>query len=102
MIAREEYLSKIKSAMWDGNIKVITGLRRSGKSTLLFELFYEYLISVGVKEENIIKLELDKRKYFVFRNPIALCDMVEKYLEGRVDEKFFLFIDEVQMAKRQL
>ena len=62
MIAREDYLSKIKSAMWDGNIKVITGLRRCGKSTLLFELFYEYLISTGVKEESIIRLELDKRK----------------------------------------
>lgn len=100
MIAREEYLSRIKSAMWDGNIKVITGLRRSGKSTLLFELFYDYLISTGVKEDNIIKLELDKRKYFVFRNPIALCDMFEKTLEGRTDEKFYLFIDEVQMAKK--
>lgn len=100
MIAREEYLSKIKSAMWDGNIKVITGLRRSGKSTLLFELFYEYLISTGVKEENIIKLELDKRKYFAFRNPVALCDMVEKNLKGRIDEKFFLFIDEIQMSKK--
>ena len=100
MIAREAYLEKIKAAMWDGNIKVITGLRRSGKSTLLFELFFAYLIATGVKEENILKIELDKRKYFVFRNPIALCDMVEKTLEGKNDEKFFLFIDEVQMAKK--
>ncbi len=86
--------------MWDRNIKVITGLRRSGKSTLLFELFYEYLISSGAKKENIIRLELDKRKFFVFRNPVALCDMVEKTLDGRDDEKFYLFIDEVQMAKK--
>ena len=100
MINRDGYVAKIKAAMWDGNIKVITGLRRSGKSTLLFELFFDYLISTGVKAENIIKLELDKRKYFVFRNPLALCDMVEKSLEGKGDEKFFLFIDEVQMAKR--
>lgn len=100
MIIREEYLTKIKSAMWDGNIKVITGLRRSGKSTLLFELFYEHLISTGINKENIIRLELDKRKYFAFRNPIALCDMVEKTLEGKSEEQFFLFIDEVQMAKK--
>ena len=99
MITRDEYLAKIKSAMWDGNIKVITGLRRSGKSTLLFELFYEFLISSGVKQENIIKLELDKRKYYVYRNPIALCDMVEKALVGKDEEKFYLFIDEVQMSK---
>ncbi len=100
MIVREEYIDKIKSAMWDGNIKVITGLRRSGKSTLLFELFYDFLVSSGVKTENILKLELDKRKYFIYRNPIALCDMVEKTIEGRKNEKFYLFIDEVQMSKK--
>ncbi len=100
MIVREEYLEKIKSAMWDGNIKVITGLRRSGKSTLLFELFYDFLISSGIKEENILKLELDKRKYFIYRNPIALCDMVEETIGARADEKFYLFIDEVQMSKK--
>ncbi len=100
MIIREEYLEKIKSTMWDGNIKVITGLRRSGKSTLLFELFYDFLISTGVKEENIIRLELDKRKYFIYRNPIALCDMVEKIINDKKNEKFYLFIDEVQMSKK--
>ncbi len=100
MIVREEYLEKIKSAMWDGNVKVITGLRRSGKSTLLFELFYDFLISSGIKEENILKLELDKRKYFIYRNPIALCDMVEETIGARADEKFYLFIDEVQMSKK--
>ena len=100
MIKREEYLEKINSAMWDGNIKVITGLRRSGKSTLLFELFYEFLVSSGVKEENIIRLELDKRKYYVYRNPIALCDMVEKLLDGKDSEKYYLFIDEIQMSRK--
>lgn len=101
MIVREDYLKKLQAAMWDGNIKVITGLRRSGKSTLLFDIFYDYLVNSGVKEENIIKLELDKRKYFVYRNPIALCDMVEETLNSRVQEKFYLFIDEVQMSKKE-
>ncbi len=100
MITRDEYLKKIKSAMWDGNIKVITGLRRAGKSTLLFDIFYNFLISSGVKAENILKLELDKRKYFVYRNPIALCDMVEKTVDRNPDEKFYLFIDEVQLSKK--
>ena len=49
MVARDSYLEQLKSVMWDGNIKVITGLRRSGKSTLLFEIFDEYLISSDVK-----------------------------------------------------
>lgn len=44
MINRDKYLEKIKNVMWDGNVKVITGLRRSGKSTLLFEIFYNYLL----------------------------------------------------------
>lgn len=99
MIIRNEYLDKLKAAMWDGNVKVITGLRRVGKSTLLFELFYDYLVSLGVEEANIIKLELDKRKFFALRNPTALCDFVEKKITGS-DENFFLFIDEVQMAKK--
>ena len=102
MIKREEYLEKIKSSMWDGNVKVITGLRRSGKSTLLFDIFSEYLISSGVKAENIIKLELDKMKYFVYRNPIALCNLIEKTLAGKENEKYYLFIDEVQMAKKTI
>ncbi len=100
MIARDDYLKKIQSAMWDGNIKVITGLRRAGKSTLLFHIFYDFLISSGVKTENILKLELDKRKYLIYRNPIALCDMVEKTITGRPDEKLYLFIDEVQLSKK--
>lgn len=99
MIPRDEYIERLKSAMWDGNIKVITGLRRCGKSTLLFSLFYSYLISIGVKEENIIRLELDKQHYLTYRNPITLCN----YIEGLVNtsnEKHYLFIDEVQMAKK--
>ncbi len=102
MIKRDEYLEKLKAAMWNGNIKVVTGLRRAGKSTLLFEIFCDYLISSGVKAENIIKLELDKIKFFVYRNPIALCEMIDKTLTGKDDESFYLFIDEVQMAKKTI
>lgn len=100
MVTRDSYLEKLKSVMWDGNIKVITGLRRSGKSTLLFDIFDEYLTSNDVKSENILKLELDKRKDFAYRNPIALCDYVEKIVTAKKDEKFYLFIDEVQLSKK--
>lgn len=58
MVARDSYLEKLKSVMWDGNIKVITGLRRSGKSTLLFELFDEYLTSNDVKVRISLNLNL--------------------------------------------
>ena len=77
MIKRNFYLNQIIERMWDGNIKVISGIRRGGKSTLLFDLFKEYLLSTGVSENHIIELELDKWKYYKFRDPIYLCDYVE-------------------------
>ena len=100
MIERKEYISKLQSAMWDGHIKVITGLRRCGKSTLLFELFAEYLKATGVNEKYIITLELDKRKDFKYRNPIALCDFIEKTISEKKEEKYYLFIDEIQMSSK--
>ena len=98
MINREYYLNQIISKMWDSNIKIITGIRRCGKSTLLFELFYDYLIKSGVEENNIIKIELDKRKYLKYRNPISLCDYVENIVTNDKDNKYYLFIDEVQLT----
>ena len=86
--------------MWNGNIKVITGIRRGGKSTLLFNLFKEYLLSTGVSENHIIEIELDKRKFYKFRNPIFLCDYVEKIVKEDKNEKYYLFIDEVQLTKK--
>ncbi len=98
MIERSYYLNQIISKMWDGNIKVITGLRRCGKSTLLFDLFYKYLLEQGVKEDNIIRFELDQRKYLKYRNPIVLCDTVEEIINNNAKDKYFLFIDEVQLT----
>lgn len=83
--------------MWDGQIKVITGIRRCGKSTLLFHLFYDYLLKKGVKAENIIQLELDKRKFAKYRSPIVLAEFVEKQVKDR-RKKYYLFIDEIQFC----
>lgn len=100
MIKRDFYLNQIIERMWDGNVKVITGIRRGGKSTLLFNLFKEYLLSAGVSEDNIIEIELDKRKYYKFRNPIYLCDYVESIVGEKKENKYYLFIDEVQLTKK--
>ena len=88
MIKRDFYLNQIIDRMWDGNIKVITGIRRGGKSTLLFNLFKEYLLSTGVSENNIIEIELDKRKFYKFRDPIFLCDYVENIVKEKTNYKY--------------
>lgn len=98
MIKRDFYLNRMIHNMWNGEVKVITGIRRCGKSVLLFDLFYEYLLSQKVQEDHIIKIELDQRRYYKFRNPITLCEYVESLVAEKKDEKFYLFIDEVQLT----
>ena len=93
MVKRDSYLNRIIHNMWNGEVKLITGIRRCGKSVLLFELFYEYLLSRGVQDDHIIKIELDQRRYYKFRNPITLCEYVETLVAEKKSEKFYLFID---------
>lgn len=100
MVKRDSYLNRIIHNMWNGEVKVITGIRRCGKSVLLFELFYEYLLSRGVQDDHIIKIELDQRRYYKFRNPITLCEYVETLVAEKKSEKFYLFIDEVQLTTK--
>ncbi len=100
MIQRDAYLNRLIHSMWNGEIKVITGIRRCGKSVLLFELFFEYLLSQGVPESHILKIELDQRRYYRFRNPITLCEYVESIVQNQKDANFFLFIDEVQLTTK--
>ena len=97
MIARDRYLQQIIDYMWDGQVKVITGIRRCGKSTLLFEIFYDYLVKSGIPPENIIRIELDKRKDAKFRNPIVLAEFIASLVNNKND-KFYLFIDEIQFC----
>ncbi len=101
MIKRDFYLNRIIHNMWNGDVKVITGIRRCGKSTLLFDLFYGYLTeTVGVSEEQVIKIELDQRKYYKYRNPITLCEYIESIVKKDKNKKYYLFIDEVQFTKK--
>ncbi len=100
MIKRDFYLERLTHNMWNGEVKVITGIRRCGKSVLLFDLFYDYLLSQGVSEPHIIKIELDQRRYYKFRNPITLCEYVENIVKKQSDKQFYLFIDEVQFTEK--
>ena len=98
MIKRDYYLDRLIHNMWNGEIKVITGIRRCGKSVLLFDLFYEYLLAQDTPEDHIIRIELDQRKYYKFRNPVTLCEYVEETIKDHKEEKFFLLVDEVQFT----
>ena len=100
MLKRDYYLQHLIRSMWNGEIKVITGIRRCGKSVLLFDLFYEYLIANQVPDDHIIKIELDQRRYYKFRNPINLCEYVEAIVTKHTTEKYFLFVDEVQLTTK--
>ena len=98
MIQRDYYIDRLIHNMWNGEIKVITGIRRCGKSVLLFELFYEYLLARNTPEDHIIRIELDQRRYYKFRNPITLCEYVEETIKDHKEEKFYLLVDEVQFT----
>lgn len=100
MINRDSYLNRLVRHRWNGEIKVITGIRRCGKSVLLFDLFYEYLLSQGVADDHIIKIELDQRRFYKFRNSITLCEYVESVVQAKANEQFYLFIDEVQLTTK--
>lgn len=96
-IKRDRYLNKLISKRNNGLIKVITGIRRSGKSYLLFKLYYDYLISAGVPENNIITVPLDDESYEPYCNPHEL----HKYIKSHVtdeQQQYYVFIDEAQYA----
>ncbi len=96
MIKRDEYLKKLIDRRENGLIKVITGIRRCGKSFLLFRLFHEYLTESGVREEQIITIALDDDTCVKYRDPAELS----KYIRGKIvnDDMYYIFIDEVQYA----
>ena len=96
-IKRDTYLQQLISYRFDGLVKVITGIRRCGKSYLLKKLYKNYLLQNGVKEEQILCIELDLAKDIRFRNPLTLSSYVRERVENRKDE-CYLFIDEIQMS----
>ena len=95
MLPRKEYLDKLVRKKDNGRVKVITGLRRSGKSVLVFQLFRDYLLSEGVSKDQIIGLALDVYSNAKYRNPMELDKFVRDHMieEG---ERYYILIDEIQ------
>ena len=94
-IKRDIYLQKLIKRMHNGMIKVITGIRRVGKSYLLFTLFRNYLKSHGVAADHIIAIELDTLENERYRNPYTLLEYVKSQMID--DGEYYIFLDEVQL-----
>ena len=94
-IQRQNYLNRLINKKGNGLIKVVTGIRRCGKSYLLFNLFHEHLLNEGVDEQHIIEIALDDRRNIELRNP----DNMLKYVDGLIKDRqmYYIILDEVQL-----
>lgn len=95
VIERKHYLDKLISKKENGLIKVITGIRRCGKSFLLFELYHTYLNSIGVDDSRIIELALDEAINARYRNPMELDKYIRELVSDKT-QKYYVFLDEIQ------
>ena len=96
-IKRDKYLNDLINRMHNGMIKVVTGIRRCGKSYLLFNIFKNYLLEKGVPVSHIITIELDQRKNKKYRDPDVILDYIESLIED--EEQYYIMLDEVQMLQ---
>ena len=94
-IKRDKYLNDLINRMHNGMIKVVTGIRRCGKSYLLFNIFKKYLLEQGIDESHIIPIELDKRSNKKYRDPDVILDYIESVITD--DGQYYIMLDEVQM-----
>ena len=93
-INRETYLNALAKKRENGLIKIISGIRRCGKSCLLDPIFKDYLLENGVREDHIIKLDLDERRNRKYLDP----DVLDGYIRGSIkdDKMYYILLDEVQ------
>lgn len=97
VIRRDRYLERLISKQNNGMIKVITGIRRSGKSYLLFNLFYDHLLASGIPEDNIICIALDDVENEAYRDPYRLYSYIKERVQDN-REQYYVLIDEAQYA----
>lgn len=96
-IKRDRYLNRLIDRMHNGMVKVVTGIRRCGKTYLLFELFGDYLRSEGVEDDHIIEVALDDEENAALRDPSALSAHIRSRIANK-HEQYYVFLDEVQYA----
>ena len=97
MFQRKIYLDKLIARKENGLVKIITGVRRCGKSYLLFTLYYKYLISIGVPDDHIVRVSLEEAENFVCHNPLKLAEHIKAQLKD--SDTYYIFIDEIQFVQ---
>ena len=97
IIDRKEYLNKLYAKRWNGKVKIITGIRRCGKSFLLFKLFKNRLLEEGLQETDFVEIALDRKSDIKYRNPNLLYEYIIERTKD-VNRKFYVFIDEIQLS----
>ena len=95
-ILRNRYLQRLIDSRHNGMIKVVTGVRRCGKSYLLFNLFAEWLIDSGVSDDHLVRIDLEDRHNKTLRNPDAMMDYIDSKLVD--SQMYYLLIDEIQLV----
>ena len=97
IIERNEYLKRLLAKRWNGKVKIITGIRRSGKSFLLSTLFKNKIIDEGANAEDFIEIALDRKSDIKYRNPNLLYDYILDCTKD-TDRRFYVLIDEIQLS----
>ena len=97
-IARPRYLEKLKDREFNGLVKIVTGVRRCGKSYLLFSIFYRYLVNKGIGADHIIQVDLERLENDALRDPIALYNHILSQITD--DSPYYILIDEIQHVPR--
>lgn len=97
IIPRDQYLSELLNKRWNGKVKIITGIRRCGKSFLLSNLYKDYLLKEGVGKDCFVELALDKKAHVRYRNPNELYDYVLRKTQNS-EKRYYVFIDEIQLS----
>ena len=94
-IQRNDYVERLFAKSWNGKVKIITGIRRCGKSYLLSHLYKQFLIAKGVQEECFVEIDLEQKANIAYRNPNTLYDYIISKCKNR-RWKYYVFIDEIQ------
>jgi len=97
IIQRDQYVSELLSKRWNGKVKIITGIRRCGKSFLLSTLYKDYLLKEGVEKDCFVELALDKKAHIKYRNPNELYNYVLRKTQN-AEKRYYVFIDEIQLS----